>query len=417
MNFNLNISEAKLKNYAKLLVVAGGNVQKGQPVVIGSSVDNAFFARMVVDAAYDAGASEVAVWWNDDHVTLSNYLRAADETFDEYPKWAVDRYKHYDDKGVVYLFITSPNPDLLKDVDKDRIDRYSKVSSAATKAHQGLRMNGDIRWSVVALPSVAWAKKVFPELAEQDISKAMNKLLDLLMTASRAVGDNPIDDWKKHNQSFADKLNYLNGQQFTSLLITTGLGTHLTIGLPQNHVWVGGGGKCKDGLLYLPNIPTEEIFTAPDKENVCGKVVASMPLSYQGNLVEDIEMEFANGVITSYNASKNKEILTNIISTDEGSKRLGEIAIVTNSSPISQMGTLFFNTLLDENASAHLAIGKAYPKNIEGGTKMTPEQLEELGINDSLVHVDFMFGTADLQIVGTRADGSEVVFFKDGEYV
>ena len=417
MSYTFNIDETKLKNYAELLVRTGGNVQQGQAVVISCNIANAFFAHMVVDSAYDTGASEVTVIWTDDYITRQNYLRADDATFDEFPQWAVDRYKHYDDKGAVYLFIHSPDPDLLAGVDADRINRQSKASAIALKHHQELTMSSEIRWSVVALPSVAWATKVFPELAEEDISKAMDKLLDVLMTASRASSDNPQENWKQHDRSFIERINYLNEQKFVSLRITTGLGTDLTIGLPNHHIWVGGSDFDRDGIRFFPNIPTEEVFTAPDKDNVFGKVVASMPLSYQGNLIEGIALEFADGEVISYDATKNKDILANIINRDEGSKRLGEVAIVAHSSPISQMGVLFYNTLFDENASSHLALGKAYPKNIEGGTDMTSEQLSDKGINDSLVHVDFMFGTADMQIVGVKADGNDIVFFKDGEYV
>ena len=409
-------NQVNLKNYAKLLVHAG-NVQKGQTVVIISSIYNAFFAHMVMESSYDAGACEVTIWWDDDYTLRTKYMRASDQVFDTYPQWNADRYKYYDDKCAVYLHIHSPDPNLLASVSIDRLNRASLVTNIANKPHMDLIMKGDIRWSVLALPNAAWTKTVFPKLAEQNITEAIIKLLELIMKASRADGDNPIDDWKKHRQNFENKVSYLNKQKFHNLRITTGLGTNIVIGLVYDHIWVGGGIKDKKGLYYFPNIPTEEVFTMPDKNNVFGKVVASKPLSYQGILIEGIELEFVDGVVTNFNATKNREVLADIINHDDGAKRLGEIAIVANSSPINQMGVLFYNTLFDENASSHLALGKAYPKNIKDGTQMTQEQLSKLGVNNSLIHVDFMFGTADMQITGIKADDSEVVFFKNGEFV
>jgi len=403
-----------LEKYANLLVRAGGNVQEGQLVAVSSDVGDADFARMVANCAYNAGASEVVILWSDEVTGRMKYLRAADEVFDSYPQWMTDRYKHFDDKDAVYLSIYSADPDLLAGVDTDRIKRFSKVAREATKEHSELTMKGALRWSVCALPSLSWAKKVFPELPE---TEAIDKLMELILKAARADGDDPIADWAEHKQNFVERLDYLNEQQFSSLRITTGLGTDLTIGLPKNHCWTGGGSLAKDGLNFFPNMPTEEVFTMPNRNFAEGKVVASMPLSYQGNLIEDFEFEFKDGKVVDYRADKNREILTNIFETDEGASYLGEIAIVTNSSPISQMGVLFYNTLFDENASAHLALGKSYPKNLVGGTDMTKEELIAAGANDSLVHVDFMFGTPDLRIVGIGEDGSEVVFFEDGEFV
>lgn len=408
------MNNAHLRKYANLLVRAGGNVQVGQVVVVNSDVKDADFARMVADCAYDAGASDVVIMWSDEVTSRMKYLRAADEVFDNFPQWMVDRYKHYDDKGAVYLTIYSADPDLLAGVDTDRIKRFSKVSREATKEHSELTMKSALRWSVCALPAPSWAKKVFPELSE---SEAVDKLMGLILKAARADGSDPIADWEEHRQNFAKRVDYLNGQQFSSLRITTGLGTDLTIGLPKNHRWTGGGGADKDGLHFFPNLPTEEVFTAPDRNRAEGKVIASMPLSYQGNLIEGIEFEFKDGKVTRYHADKNREILTNIIDMDEGASRLGEVAIVTNSSPISQMGVLFYNTLFDENASAHLALGKAYPKNIEGGVSMTTEELIAVGVNDSLVHVDFMFGTPDMTIVGISDNGDETLFFDKGEFI
>ena len=408
------MNETKLKKYANLLVRAGGNVQKGQAVVINCDVSDAYFARMVAECAYDAGAQEVFMRWYDDLCVRMWYMRADDSVFDEFPQWRVDQLKDYDDKGVVYLSINSSDPTLLAEADPDRVKRSSKAASIATKEHSKLMMNNVLRWSVCALPSPAWAKKVFPDLSED---KAMEQLWERILKAARADGDDPVADWAAHRASFVKRVTYLNERQFSSLRLTTGLGTDLTVGLVKNHVWVGGGSVGQDGIPFFPNMPTEELFTMPDRNRAEGKVVASMPLAHRGSLIEGITMDFKDGRITNYHADKNLDILKGTVEMDEGSHRLGEVAIVTNSSPISQMGTLFYNTLFDENASAHLALGKAYPKNIAGGGNMSTEELEAVGGNDSLTHVDFMFGTADMKIVGIGEDGSEIVFFDNGEFI
>jgi aminopeptidase len=352
--------------------------------------------------------------WSDDISSRNKFLRADDAIFDEFPQWRVDWYKHYDDKGAVYLRIVSSDPDYLAGVDPNRLRRFSKVSSVATKAHSALTMSNALRWSICALPSPAWAKKVFPNVP---LEEAMEKLEAAILKGARADGGNPVADWETHRSNFVSRVEYLNTKRFDALRITTGLGTDLTIGLAKNHIWSGGGDVGKDGVPFFPNLPTEEIFTMPDRMRADGKVVASMPLSRQGNLIEGFEMTFKDGLVESYKAEKNEQTLADIFTMDEGAKRLGEVALVADSSPISQMGTLFYNTLFDENASSHLALGKAYPNNMEGGTEMTLEERIAAGCNDSLVHVDFMFGTPDMKVVGIAADGSETVFFENGEYI
>ena len=408
------MNKDRLMKYAELLVRAGGNVQKGQPVVVSVSVDDACFGRMVQNCAYDAGASEVIMDWNDGLSTRARYLRGSDELFDTFPQWIVDKLKYNDDRGAVYLSIISSDPDLLAGVDPSRIMRSTKVSRVATKAHSELLMSNGRRWSICAVPSPAWAKKVFPDLSE---AEAIERLWGHILKGARADGDNPIADWEAHKQNFVKWVDYLNKKAFKALRITTGIGTDITLGLVKNHVWVGGGDMGKDGIPFFPNLPTEEIFTMPDRNKADGRVVASMPLSYQGSLIEGFEMTFENGRVESYSAEKNQETLASIIEMDEGARRLGEVALVANSSPIGQMKTLFYNTLFDENAAAHLALGKAYPNNMAGGDDMTPEELAANGYNESLLHVDFMFGTADMRVIGIAEDGSETVFLDNGEFV
>ena len=408
------MNETALKKYANLLVRAGGNVQKGQLVMISCAVDNAQFGRLVRDAAYEAGASEVRIDWSDETTGRATFLHGADEIFDEFPNWRVAKLKEQDDKGAVYLHISSSDPDNLAGVNPDRLRRFSKVAQTATKEHSALTMSSTLRWSIVATPSPKWAKKVFPNLPED---QAIEKLWEYILKCARADGADPVADWQAHDKNFTKRVDYLNKQQFKSLRITTGIGSDFTIGLVDNHVWEGGSDSDKQGIPFFPNLPTEEVFTMPHCEKAEGRVVASMPLSYQGNLIEDFEFTFKDGKVVDYKASKNQETLKNMVEMDDGAARLGEIAIVANSSPIGQLGTLFYNTLFDENASAHLALGKAYPKNMANGDNMTTEERRAKGGNDSLIHVDFMFGTPDMKIVGIKEDGTEVVFFENGEYV
>ena len=404
----------RMKKYAELLVYAGGNVQKGQPVVVSCSVDDACFGRMVQACAYDAGASEVIMDWTDGFTTRSKYMRASDEIFDTFPEWLVNKLDYQDSRGVVYLRIESPDPDLLAGVDPSRIMRTTKASRAATKKHAARLMSNTLRWSICAVPSPAWAKKVFPGIPE---AEAIERLWGHILKGARADGENPIADWDTHKDNFVKRVDYLNKMQFKALRITTSIGTDITLGLVKNHIWVGGGDMGKDGVPFFPNLPTEEIFTMPDRNKAEGRVVASMPLSYQGSLIEGFEMTFKNGRVENYSAEKNQDTLANIIEMDEGARRLGEVALVANSSPIGQMGTLFYNTLFDENAAAHLALGKAYPNNMAGGDELTAEDLAAAGGNDSLIHVDFMFGTPDMRVVGVSEDGNETVFIDAGEFV
>ena len=404
----------QLRKYAELLVKSGGNVQKGQPVVISCEVRDAEFGRMVMEVAYEVGASEVVIDWRDETVSRARFLQGADEIFDVFPQWMTDKFKFYDETGAAYLQIGSADPDLLKGVEPDRIRRFTVVSRQGTKEHSARVMANFQRWSIVALPSPAWAKKVFPDLEED---KAIEELGKAILKGARADGENPIKDWAAHRQNFEARKKILNEKKFKALRFKNSLGTDCLVGLPKGHIWQGGGDVGQDGLPFFPNQPTEEIFTAPDRNNVNGKVVASLPLSYQGNLIEKFWMVFKDGRAVEYHAEVNETVLKNIIEIDEGSHYLGEVALVPHGSPISQMGILFYNTLFDENASSHLALGKAYPTCIEGGSKMTEEELLSAGMNDSLMHVDFMFGTPDMNVIGIAEDGSETDVMLNGEYV
>ncbi|MCL2855203.1 MAG: aminopeptidase [Defluviitaleaceae bacterium] len=407
------MTDAILKNYAQLVARSGANIQPGQPAIIAADISAAKFARLVQEACFDAGASEVFMNWRDEISSRTHYLRAADEIFDQFPDWLVERSKHYDGKGVAYIMIYSDNPDNLNGVDPDRIKRFAKISREKTSETAALRMSNKLRWTICAVPSVSWAKKIFPDL---DDCAAVEKLWERILKASRADGADPIAEWKAHRESFVKRVDYLNDAQFDKLRFKNGLGTDLVLGMPKDHIWKGGGSVCANGLNFHPNIPTEEIYTAPDRARAEGRVVASLPLSYQGSLIDGIEIIFKDGKAVEYKAKENDAVLKSIIEMDEGSARLGEVALVPNASPINQMKTLFYNTLYDENASCHLALGKAYPTSIKGGAEQSLEELEKRGINHSLTHVDFMFGTEDMCIWGIDETGNETLIFENGEY-
>jgi aminopeptidase len=334
--------------------------------------------------------------------------------FDEFPAWRVEYFEHYDSKNAAYISIISNDPENMKGVDPDRLSRFTKVSGMNLKKHHDRIMNSSVCWTVAAIPSPKWAQKVFPKLDED---AAMDALWQAIAKAARVDGPDPAAEWTRHNESFLSRTEFLNTKQFVSLRIKSSLGTDLTLGLPDNHIWAGGGEKSPNNGLFFPNIPTEEIFTAPHRLRADGRVVASMPLIYQGNLIEGIDITFKDGKVAAYTASQNYELLKGIIETDEGAAYLGEIALVPYDSPISQMKTLFYNTLFDENASCHLALGMAYPNCVSGTEGLGEEQLKELGLNISFTHVDFMFGTADLEVVGVDGEGNETKVFENGGFV
>lgn len=408
------MDENKLRKYAELLVCAGGNVKKGDYVMIVSSVDDAYFARLVQEYAYDAGASLVVMDWYDNAVTRTQYLRAADKTFTEFPAWMAERDKYYDEKGMVYLFINSPDPELLSNVEPGRIQNYLKLSNEARALHNKKLMSSELRRSILAIPSKAWAKKVFPDLP---IEAAMEALWSLVLECSRADGTDPINDWNNHKSNFRKRLEYLNNQNFKSLRLKTNLGTDIIVELVENHIWVGCNGVDPNGICFLPNIPTEEIFTTPNCKGVNGKIVASRPLPYQGNLIEGIELIFKDGRLSEWKTQNNFQLFESILNVDEGSFYLGEIALVDKSSPITKTKRIFYNLLYDENSSCHMALGNAYIPTIKNGNKMDLEQLKSAGVNNSLQHIDFMFGTEDLSIVGNTFDGKEILFFDNGEFI
>jgi aminopeptidase len=401
------------KKYAELLVKVGGNVQTKDFVVVSDDIANAEFTRLVVASAYEAGACEVVVRWNDSICQKMWYEKADDSAFDIAPSWLAEYFKHYDERKAVYLSITSVDPDLLKGADPARVKRNMATMSATTRNHSKNVMGNNVRWSIIAAPSPEWASKVFPGLP---VDAAVEKLWDAIAEAARMNTASPVGEWDKHNQNFKSRAAVLNAKQFKSLKYKNSLGTDFEVGLPSGHIWLGGCEQDENGIQFNPNMPTEEIFTTPDRLNANGRVVSSMPLSYNGKLIEGFELTFKDGKAISCKARSNEAILQSIVGNDPGSCYLGEVALVPSDSPITRMGILFYNTLFDENASCHLALGKAYPTCVEGTGGKSVEELLEMGVNDSLLHVDFMVGTDDLSIVGIQDDGSEFPVFVDGMF-
>lgn len=404
-----------LEKYAKLIVEVGANVQKDQLLVVSSSTDTNELARLIVKAGYNAGAKSVYVQWTDAYVTRSGYDGMSVETLGIVPEWTIDRAKYLMENDGCIISITSPVPGLNKGADPTKMQTAGIAQMRALKFVQDHMMGNHTQWTVVAAPNKVWAKKVFPDLAEDEAYEA---LWNAIFQSSRVTETNdPIKEWEEHNKNLLTHNKLLTKFQFDSLHFINGLGTDLTVKLVDNHIWAGGGEKSTSGVAFNPNIPTEENFTMPHKFGVNGKVVASKPLNYQGNLIEDFWLEFKDGKVINYDAKKQLETLKRLLEVDEGSVYLGEVALLSYDSPINNTGILFLNTLFDENASCHLALGRAYPFNVEGGITMTPEELAAVGSNQSMVHSDFMFGSSDMQVEGTQKDGTKVIIFKDGDYV
>jgi aminopeptidase len=404
--------QEKLHKYAELAVKVGVNIQKGQTLVINASIDAAEFVRLIVNYAYEAGAKNVIVNWNDDIVTRTKYELAPDEAFHEFPKWRAKEMEELAEQGAAFMSVLSSSPDLLKGVNPERIANAQKAAGQALAKYRQYIQSDKVSWTVIAAASKEWAEKVFPDVRSED---PVEKLWDAIFKATRIDQDNPVVAWKEHDQKLHQIVDYLNNKRYKKLHYKAP-GTDLTIELPETHIWVGAGSVNKDGVEFMANMPTEEVFTVPLKTGVNGYVSSTKPLSYGGNIIDNFTLTFENGRIVDVKAEQGEDILKRLVETDEGSHYLGEIALVPHSSPISQTNVLFYNTLFDENASNHLAIGNAYAFCIEGGKEMSKEELEHAGLNSSITHVDFMIGSAEMDIDGILADGTTEPIFRNGEW-
>ncbi len=404
----------RIEKYAELLVRTGINLQENQILVINSPIECADFARTVTEKAYDAGAREVIIRWIDEKLSKIRFKRAKNEVFDEFPEWVKVMLEGYAEKGAAFLSIAASDPELMKDVDPKKMSRQNKAMAQGLELYRTRLMSNQNVWCVASIPTEAWALKVFPDV-EKDLS--VEKLWDAIYKAVRVDEDDPVKAWHDHQKQLNRRLSFLNGHRFHALHYKNGKGTDVTLQLPEDHVWVGGGDRGPHGAIFFANMPTEEVFTMPKADGVDGTIKSSMPLNYNGNLIEEFSFTFRNGTVVDFDAKNGKEILRELLDTDAGAKRLGEVALVPYDSPISNQNILFYNTLFDENASCHFALGKAYPSCIKGGDALSKKELEEKGANDSLTHVDFMVGTEDLEILGIKEDGSKIPIFNKGNFI
>lgn len=402
----------KLLKYAELAVKVGVNIQKNQYLYISCSTDNLKLAQIITKLAYENGAKQVFVDLSDDELVRTRYEKAPKDSFDFFPPWKVQEREWLAENGAAFLSITSHNPDLLKGIEHEKIMAFQKASGKALANYYSWLQADKFSWTVIAAPSEQWAAKVFPNLPED---QQMNALWEAIFEATRINLENPVAAWLEHDQQLHNKADYLTSKQYKALHYLAP-GTDLTIELPSKHIWTGGSSENVQGQIFMANMPTEEIFTAPLKTGVNGYVTSTKPLSYGGNIINNFKLTFKDGRIVDIAAEQGQEILTSLIETDEGAHYLGEIALVAHESPISQSGLLFYNTLFDENASNHLAIGNAYAFCIEDGKEMSTEELLTKGLNHSLTHVDFMIGSEQMNIDGITKDEQKEPIFRNGNW-
>ncbi|WP_420819013.1 aminopeptidase [Paenibacillus nanensis] len=401
-----------LNKYAELVVKVGVNIQKGQVLIVHAPIETAELTRLIVAKAYEAGAKYVIVEWDDEEVTRIRYEKAADDTFDYYPQWLADSMVHFAEEGGAILHIKVPNPELFRGIDSAKVSRAVKAAAVARKEYSVYTRNSRISWSLIKAPTRAWADKVFADLpAEQRIDAMWEAIFKMV----RVDKDDPVAAWRDHIAKLKTWQDRLNAKSYKSLHYRAP-GTDLRVELPEGHIWRGGGGENEKGVYFVANMPTEEVYTMPHRTGVNGTVKSTMPLNLNGRLVEGITMTFENGKVTAFDAESGREHLTTLLETDEGASRLGEIALVPHNSPISNLNRIFYNTGIDENASCHFALGSAYPVNLEGGTKLTNDELVARGANVSLTHVDFMVGSAELDIDGELPDGTIEPVFRKGNW-
>ncbi|NLC54651.1 MAG: aminopeptidase [Erysipelothrix sp.] len=414
MVFDL-VDDKILEKYAELAVNVGINIKKNQPVVMTASLASAKFARLCAQKAYDKGAKFVHVLWHDDEMSKINFINADISNFENIAQYKIDQYDYFIDEKVARLNIIDDVPGYFADVDSSKLAANAKAAGQAFKRYRDYSMGNHGQWTIVAVPSVGWANLVFPKLSDKE---AVIKLWDAILAAVRVGLDNdPAKEWNTHNEKLKQNNDILNQHNFKSLHFTNSVGTDLTVGLADNHRWAGGSEVAGNGQIFNPNLPTEENFTMPHRDRVDGTVVSTKPLDYQGVLIDNFKLEFKDGKVISAIAEKNEDKLIELLDNDEGSRHIGEVALLPHDSPIQNSDILFYNTLFDENASCHLALGNAYPMNIIGGVEMDEEQLKSKGYNSSLVHVDFMFGSADMKIDGIKHDGSTIAVFRNGNFV
>lgn len=406
------VDQKTQEKYAELALRTGVNLQKNQALMINAPIEGADFTKIVVRKAYEMGAKDVHINWVDDELTLLKYENAPDEVITNYPDWKVQLHDAFAADGGAVLNIRSTNPDLLKDIDPTRVAKANKAAGEAMVNFRKYTMNDKIAWSIISIPTGDWAQKIFPDKTPED---AVESLWEEIVKIVRVDQEDPTAAWDAHNETLRVAREVLNKKNYKKLVFTAP-GTELEMDLPEGHVWKGGSAVTEGGVTFNPNMPTEEVFTMPHKYGVNGTVSSTKPLNYGGSLIDNFSLTFKEGKVVDFKAEQGENTLKHLLESDEGASRLGEIALVPDESPVSQSGLIFYNTLFDENASCHIALGKAYPTNLEGGSAMDADQLDKHGVNDSLTHVDFMIGSQKLDIDGVKQDGTTEAVFRNGTW-
>jgi aminopeptidase len=405
---------AKLDQLAEVAIKVGLGLAPGQELVMTAPLDAVPLARKITEHAYKAGASLVTTIYADDEAALLRYKYAPDAAFDKAASWLYDGFGNAFKSGAARLAITGASPLLLSNEDPSKVSRANRAVSIAYRPALDLITRHEINWTIVASATPAWAAAMFPNETPEE---ALAKLWEAIFSTTRIGGSvDPVTNWKSHDAGLHKRADFLNEKRYSALQYT-GPGTDFRLGLADDHVWMGGGTTAGNGQYCIPNMPTEEVFSTPHKDRADGTVTASKPLSYQGTMIEGIQVRFEAGRIVEARATKGEEVLNQLISTDDGARRLGEVALVPHSSPIAQSGLIFLNTLFDENAASHIALGQAYTSCIKDGDKLSAEELAARGANTSLIHVDWMIGSGELDIDGITASGAREPLMRKGEWV
>ena len=407
------INENKIDKLANLAVKRGVGLQKGQNLLITAPIESLPLVRKIAEHAYKEGASIVTPLFTDSDITLSRFKYAPDESFDSATDWLFNGMGEAFDNNTARMAIAGDDPMLLSQMDPDKVSRANKAMAKAYKPARERITEFKINWNIVSWPGSAWASRVFPELS---LDEAIVKLANAIFDASRASVDDPIQAWDDHNEKLRIKTNWLNEKNFAALQYN-GPNTNLRVGLADEHEWMGGASKAQNGIICNPNIPSEEVFTTPHAYKVDGTVTSTKPLSYQGTLIDNINVTFKDGKIIEANASKGEEVLQKVLKSDEGASRIGEVALVPHSSPISQSGIIFYNTLFDENAASHIALGQCYSKCFKGELDLSKEEISKRGGNSSMIHIDWMIGSNEIDVDGIDQSGNSVPIFRQGEWV
>ena len=407
------MNKSFLIKYASLAVNIGVNIQKDNILVISSPIETAEFARLITEEAYKSGAKDVIVHYGDQKLTKIKLENSSLETISNIPEWQAESYNYYARQEACFISISASDPDGLKGVPVEKIGASQKARTSALKEYFDNSMSNKCRWCVLSVPTLSWAKKVFPKVSDDE---AMESLWDVIFKTVRVDTENPVKAWEKHNAYLEEKIKFMNDNNFKSVHLKSANGTDLNIELPEGHIWAGGSEGDVNGIPFNANIPTEEVFTLPKKTGVNGIVYSSKPLSYGGNLIDNFSITFKDGKAIDFTAETGYDVLKQMLESDEGAKYLGEVAFVPYNSPISNSKLIFFNTLFDENAACHLAFGRAYESCVKDADKYSEEELEKIGVNNSVIHVDFMIGTSDLEITGINKNGEAIQIFSNGNW-